>query len=104
MADYIKKLSISHREHKAPKTCMELVLRAKRVYNMLCVPHNVATVDQIAVIIQQLPPATSSAIKIAALTNLALISKYDELKKYVTLIDEQFKTDLFNRQKKFIPN
>ena len=43
--DYIKKLSISHKEHKAPKTCMELVLRAERVYNLLYVPHNVATAD-----------------------------------------------------------
>ena len=104
VSDYIKKLSISHRENKAPKTCMELVLRAERVYNLLGAPHNVATVDQIAVIIQQLPPATSSAIKIAALTNPALTSKYDELKKYVTLIDEQFKTDLLNRKKKYVPN
>ena len=43
--DYINKLSISHREHKAPKTRMELVSRAKRVYNLLYVPHNVATAD-----------------------------------------------------------
>ena len=30
---------------------MELVLRAERVYNLLGVPHNVATVNQIVVII-----------------------------------------------------
>ncbi len=73
------------------------MLRAERVYNLLGVPHNVATADQIAIIIQQLPPATSNAIKIAARTSLALVTKYDELKKYVALIDEQFKTDLLSR-------
>jgi hypothetical protein len=104
VTDYIKGLSISHRDPKTPKTCMDLVLRAERVYSLLGVPHNVATEDQIAVIIQQLPPATSSAIKIAALTNPALIKKYEELKKYVSLVDEQFKTDLANRQKKYVPN
>ena len=88
VTNYIKKLTISHTEPHAPKTCMELVLRAERVYNLLGVPHNVATVDHIVVTIQQLPPANSSAIKIVALTNLALITKYDELKKYVTLIDK----------------
>ena len=51
VSDYIKKLSISHREPKAPKTCMELVLKAERVYNLLGVPHNVATNDQLAIII-----------------------------------------------------
>ena len=55
VTDYIKKLSISHRDTTAPKTCMELVLRAERVYNLLGAPHNVATENQIAVIIQQLP-------------------------------------------------
>ena len=53
---------------------------------------------------QQLPPATSSAIKIAARTNPALINKNEELKKYVSLVDEQFKTDLASRQKKYVPN
>ena len=76
---------------------MDLVLRAKRVYNLLGAPHNVASTNQIVVIIQQLPPATSSAIKIAALTNPALNTKYDELKKYVSLVDEQFKTELAGR-------
>ena len=51
VTDYIKNLSISHRDPKAPKTCMELVLRAERVYNLLGVPHNVVTADQIAVIV-----------------------------------------------------
>ena len=83
---------------------MELVLRAERVYNLLGAPHNVATANQIAVIIQQLPPTTSSAIKIAALTNPALNTKYDELKKYVSLVDEQLKTELASRQKKYVPN
>ena len=52
VTDYIKKLSISHRDPTAPITCMELVLRAERVYNLLGAPHNVATANQIAVIIQ----------------------------------------------------
>ena len=76
----------------APKTCMDLVLRAERVYNLLGSPHNVNTADQIAVIIKQLPPATASAIQIAALTNKALTRTYGELKKFISLMDEQFKT------------
>jgi hypothetical protein len=48
----------------------------------------VAVVDKIAVIIKQLPPATSNAIQIIALTNPKLTQKYEELKKYVGLIDE----------------
>ncbi len=83
---------------------MELVLRAERVYNLLGAPHNVATANQVAVIIQQLPPVTSSAIKIVALTNPALNSKHEEPKKYVSLVDEQFKTELASRQKKYVPN
>ena len=51
VTDSIKKLSISHRDPAAPRTCMELVLRAERVYNLLGAPHNVATANQIAVII-----------------------------------------------------
>ncbi len=45
VTDYIKKLSISHRDPTAPRTCMELVLRAKRVYNLLGATHNVATAN-----------------------------------------------------------
>ncbi len=31
-------------------------------------------------------------------------TKYEELKKYVSLVDEQFKTELASRQKKYVPN
>ncbi len=58
---------------------MDLVLRAERVYNLLGTPHNVDTADQIAVIVKQLPPATTSAIQIAALTNQALTRTYGEV-------------------------
>ena len=83
---------------------MDLVLRAECVYNLLGVPHNVAVIDQIAVIIKQLPLATSSAVQIVALTNPILTRKYDELKKYVNLVDEQIKVELSSRQKKYVPN
>ncbi len=79
---------------------MDLVLRAERVYNLLGSPHSVAVVDQIAVTIKQLPPSTSSAIQIATLTNPKLTQKYEELKKFVGLVDEQFKVQLTSRQKK----
>jgi hypothetical protein len=80
---------------------MDLVLRAERVYNLLSVPHNVDTANQIAVIIKQLPPATTSAIQIAALTNPAITRTYGELKKFISLMDEQFKTEMASRQKKY---
>jgi hypothetical protein len=35
VTNYVEKLSISHRNPNAPKTCMDLVLRAERVYNLL---------------------------------------------------------------------
>ncbi len=104
MTNYVEKLSIFYKNPSAPKTCMDLVLRAERVYNLLGVPHNVAVVDRIAVIIKQPTLATSSAIQIAALTNPALTRKYEEFKKYVSLVDEQFKVELTSRQKKYVPN
>jgi hypothetical protein len=82
---------------------MDHVLRAERVYNPLGVPHNVDTVNRIAVIIKQLPLGTTNAIQIAALTNPTLIRSCDELKKYIALVDEQFKTELSSRHKKYIP-
>ena len=104
MTKYVETLSISHKTPSAPKTCMDLVLRAERVYNLLGVPHSVATADRIVVIIKHLPPATASAIKIASLTNPTLITRFEELKKYVTLVDEQFKIELATRQTIYVPN
>jgi len=104
VTNYVEKLSVSHRNPTAPKTCMDLVLRAERVYNLLGTPHYIDTANQIAVIIKQLPPATASAIQIAALTNPALIRTYGELKKFISLMDEQFKTEMTSRQKKFSAN
>lgn len=92
VTNYFEKLSISHKIPNAPKMCIDLVLRDESVYNnLLGVPHNVDTIDQIAVIVKQLPPSTTSAIQISALTNPALMRRYDELKEYVTLVDERFK-------------
>ena len=104
VTNYVEKLSVSHRNPTAPKTCMDLVLRAERVYNLLGTPHYIDTANQIAVIIKQLPPATTSAIQIAALTNPALTRTYGELKKFISLMDEQFKTEMTSRQKKYSTN
>ncbi len=52
VTNYVEKLSISHGNPNSPKTCMDLVLRAERVYNLFGFPHNVAVIDRIALIIK----------------------------------------------------
>ena len=101
---YIDKLSVSRKQPKSPSTCMELILRAERVYALLAVPHNVSVIDQIAVIIKRLPTAASSAIELHAITKPSILCVYDDLKSFVKIIDDAFKKELGRKQSNYNSN
>lgn len=55
VTEYVDKLAVAHKNKKAPNTCVNLVLRAQRVYSLLGVPHSVSLEDHVAVVIKRLP-------------------------------------------------
>lgn len=82
---------------------MDLVLRAKRIYNLLYVPDTVNIRDHLAVITKKLLVATTCAIHIHALSNPTIKTGHVELKKYVKVVDEPFRQDVAARKAKYIP-
>ena len=91
VTEFVEKLSVSHRDPKAPYTCMELVLRAERVFSLLGHPLCVSVENQLAVVIKRLPTTVGNAIIIHSLTNHGVKSKYNDLKDFVKVINDAFK-------------
>jgi hypothetical protein len=101
VTEYVDSLTVSQRNPKAPKNCMDLVLRAERVFSLLGHPLCVDIENQLAVVIKRLPAAVGNAIKIHSLTNPNIKSKYIDLKDFVKVIDDTFAKDLMRKQNKF---
>ncbi len=93
ITEYVDNLSVSHRNPKAPHNCMDLVLRAERVFGLLGHPLCVSIENQLAVVIKRLPAAVGNAVNIHSLTNPNIKSKYIDLKDFVKVIDDTFTID-----------